>query len=226
MFEDRRDAGKKLAHALEEYKDKDVLVLAIPRGGVEVGFEVANRLDSKFSLLVTRKLPLPHNPEAGFGAIAEDGSKVLLKRFAETVPEKRRGEIIREQKEEVKRRVEKLRGEPIPKIEGETVILIDDGIAMGSTMRASVKMCRKRGAKKIVVAVPVSSPDSASKIEGMVDKLVVLEEPQFFQAVAQAYNHWHDVQNREVLEVMNRWKRKESEDLPESEKEDQDRKQD
>lgn len=205
-FKDRKDAGQKLAKGLENYRDGDVIVLAIPRGGTELGYEVAKHLNARFSLLVTRKLPLPHNPEAGFGAIAEDGSKVLVERTAKNVPEKKKEEIIQEQKKEVERRVERLRGEALPDLRGETVILVDDGIAMGSTMRASIKMCRNQGAGKIIAAVPVSSPGVAEEIQKKVDELLVLERPRLFRAVAQAYENWHDVQDEEVIETMERWK--------------------
>lgn len=121
MFKDRKDSGKKLAHALEKYKGKDVLILAIPRGGVEVGYRVAKHLDANFSLLVTRKLPLPDNPVTGFGAIAEDGSKVTLERAAGRLTDRVIGEIVEKQEEEIDRRIKRLREGPLPEIEGETV---------------------------------------------------------------------------------------------------------
>ena len=110
--------------------------------------------------------------------------------------------IKNEQIQEVKRRVEVLRGKPFPDIASKTVILVDDGLAMGVTMQAAIKMCRNKKAKKIIVAAPVSGIDVAEKIEGLADKLVVLEKPIFFQAVAQAYENWHDVTDEEVLKIM------------------------
>jgi len=109
MFDDRKDAGRKLAAALADYKDKDVLVLAIPKGGIEVGYEVAKELSSDFSVLISRKLPYPDNPEAGFGAIAEDGSTYMLEQAALWVAEEAIDEIIKEQKREIERRMAVLR---------------------------------------------------------------------------------------------------------------------
>lgn len=206
MFEDRKDAGEKLAKALKKYKDKNTLVLAIPRGGVEVGYQVAKYLNASFSILVTRKLPYPDNPETGFGAIAEDGSTFIYRNAVRLLPEGMIDEIIREQKQEIRRRVAVLRkSRPLPALVNRTVILVDDGIAMGSTMRASIILCKNKGAGKIVVAVPVAGERSVAEIGEMVDEIVVLEEPTFFRAVAQVYRHWHDVSDREVIEILKRW---------------------
>lgn len=205
MFRDRKDAGQKLARALEKYKDQDVLVLAIPRGGVEVGYQVAKYLNADFSLLVSRKLPYPHNPEAGFGAIAEDGSTFIHRDAARWLSPRAIDAIIEQQKQEMERRVAVLRKDrPLPETAGRTVILVDDGMAMGSTMRASIMLCRHREAGKIVVAVPVSGERVAAEIEEMVDEIVVLEQPRFFRAVAQVYENWYDVSDREVIEIMER----------------------
>lgn len=133
-FKDRRHAGRLLADALSDYRSENPLVLAIPRGGVEVGIEVAEGLDCDFDLIVVRKLPFPDNPESGYGAIAEDGSTFVFDRFARGVPEKTRKRIEEEQQAEIRHRVQLLRkGRDLPEIKGRTVILIDDGIAMGST---------------------------------------------------------------------------------------------
>ena len=205
MFKDRKDAGEKLARALEPYRDRDAVVLAIPRGGVEVGYEVAGYLNACFGILVARKLPLPDDPEAGFGAIAEDGSTFLVEHARAWLPEETIARIISEQTEEIERRIEVLRGgNPLPEIKGRTVILIDDGIAMGSTMRAAIAMCKNKGAGRIVVGVPVTGEDRASEIGRLVDEIVVLEVPRFFRAVAQAYENWYDVPDEEVLEIVRR----------------------
>jgi predicted phosphoribosyltransferase len=208
MFRDRKDAGQKLARALEKYKDQDVLVLAIPRGGVEVGYQVAEYLNADFSLLVSRKLPYPHNPEAGFGALAEDGSTFIYRDAARQLSPRTIEAIIERQKQETERRVAVLReGRPLPEIAGRTAILVDDGIAMGSTMRVSIMLCQNRGAGKIVVAVPVSGERMAVEIEERVDEIVVLEQPRFFRAVAQVYENWYDVSDREVIEIIESWQR-------------------
>jgi putative phosphoribosyl transferase len=208
MFENRENAGKKLAKALDKYKGQGVLVLAIPRGGVEVGYQVAKHLDAEFSILISRKLPYPDNPEAGFGALAEDGSAIILQDASRWVPEEDIKEIILEQGAEIKRRVSVLRkGKPLPEISGRTVILVDDGLAMGSTMRAAVELCRKRNARKIVVAVPVAGERVAREMGEIVDEPFILEKPEFFQAVAQVYANWYDVPDEEVLEILEEWEK-------------------
>ena len=206
MFKDRRDAGKKLAQALMHYQNTGAQVLAIPRGGVEIGYRVAKNLNADFSVLISRKLPFPDNPESGFGAMAEDGSVFIFQKLVSRLPEKTVQNIIAEQQEEIERRISILRkGKPLPDISGRTVILTDDGLAMGSTMRAAVFLCRNRGAGKIVVAVPVSSALVAREFRELVDEVVVLEKPPFFRAVAQVYRNWYDVDDREVLEIMDKW---------------------
>lgn len=205
MFIDRKDAGQKLCQALKKYKNKDVLTLAIPRGGVEVGYEVAKYLNADFSLVVTRKLPFPDNPESGFGAIAEDGSVFIFPEYAENLSIETIDQTIEKQRKEVHRRIRVLRdGEPLPKIAGRTLILVDDGIAMGSTMMASIKLCRNLNAAKIIVAVPVAGEDIISRIKNTVDEMIVLESPKYFRAVAQVYENWYDVPDEEVVEIMER----------------------
>ncbi len=208
MFNDRRDAGERLAKALEKYKDKGALVLAIPRGGVEVGYYVALYLKADFSIVVSRKLPYPDNPEAGFGAVAEDGSLFIFKDALGMLSEDQVSLIIEEQKKEISRRIAVLRNkEPLPEIKNRLVILVDDGIAMGSTMRASISLCRNKGAKKIIVAVPVSGKDAYLELEKTADEVVVLERPEVFQAVAQVYRDWYDVRDTEVLEILKKAKK-------------------
>ncbi len=210
MFEDRRDAGQQLARRLEPVRDEDVVVLAIPRGGVEVGYQVATHLDADFSLLIARKLPYPDQPEAGFGAVAEDGSTVILSDAARWLSDETIQTVVEEQREEIERRVAVLRhGEPLPDLEGRTVILVDDGIAMGSTMRAAIKCARHHGAGRIVVAVPVAGRQVTEEINRRMevgDDVVVLEQPRFFRAVAQVYERWYDVPDSEVAAIMDRWR--------------------
>ena len=205
MFKNRKDAGIKLAEALHEYRDAGVLVLAIPRGGVELGYEVAKALNADFSLLICRKLPYPFNPESGFGAMAEDGSLYINRAAAASVSDDRIKEIILQQKQEIKRRIEILRGgQPLPAIKGRTVILVDDGIAMGSTMHAAVELCRKQGAAKIIVAVPVAGRHAIQEFGRLADEITVLESPVNFHAVAQVYENWYDVSDEEALEIFHR----------------------
>lgn len=205
MFKDRKDAGQKLAAALQAYKSEEPLILAIPRGGVELGYEISRALDTDFSLLICRKLPFPHNTESGFGAIAEDGSLYINPSAASSVSDKEIQEIIAEQNHEIQRRIQTLReGKALPLIEGRTVILVDDGIAMGSTMHAAVELCKKAKAKKIIVAVPVAGRQTIETFSKMVDKVIVLESPVPFYAVAQVYENWYDVSDEEVLSFLHK----------------------
>jgi predicted phosphoribosyltransferase len=208
MFEDRKDAGEQLARALEKYKDRGVTVLGIPRGGVEVAYYVAKFLHARFSMVVSRKLPMPDEPEAGFGAIAEDGSTFLVDRAAQRVSPGEVEAIKKKQHLEIARRIRMLRkGRPLPDLKDKTVIIVDDGIAMGATMRAAILLCRNKKAKKIIAAAPVAGEDTAAEMREVVDELVVLETPAFFQAVAQAYQDWCDVPDDQVLAIMERWEK-------------------
>jgi predicted phosphoribosyltransferase len=207
-FVDRRDAGRRLAEALMRYRAERPLVLAIPRGGTEVGFEVARALDADFDLLIARKLPFPDNPESGFGAVAEDGSLYIIPYYADLLDPDLVARIVEYQRGEIERRIRRLRGgRPLTPVAGRTVILVDDGIAMGSTMHAAIALCKHRGAGKIVVAAPVSSPRVKAELEEIVDDVVILSTPPWFRAVAEAYENWYDVSDEEVLEIMERWRK-------------------
>lgn len=203
MFKDRKDAGRKLATALMRYKEKDAVVLAIPRGGVEVGCEVAKALKVPFSVLVTRKLPFPDEPETGFGAIAEDGSIVLLEGAASWLPEDTIERIKKEQICEIKRRVAVLRsGQPPPDIGKKTVMLVDDGLATGSTMLAAIGYCRNKKAAKIIVAVPIAGEEAARLVDEAADMVIILEKPAYFRAVSQGYENWYDMPDEETANIL------------------------
>ncbi|NPV06749.1 MAG: phosphoribosyltransferase [Anaerolineae bacterium] len=207
MFEDRQDAGRRLASLLEHYRDANAVVLAIPRGGVEVGYQVAVRLRAELDILVARKLPFPGNPEAGFGAVAEDGSTYIADYAARWFPPALVSRIVAEQRQESARRVNVLRGgRPLPPLEGRVVILVDDGLATGATMRAAIMLCRRRGAARIVVAVPVAGEDVVREMDALADEVVVVLTPPGFRAVAQVYRHWYDVGDEEVLAILDRWR--------------------
>lgn len=203
MFKNRKEAGERLARALEKYRNENPLILAIPRGGVEIGLQVAKHLNAEFSLVIARKLPFPDSPEAGFGAIAEDGSTYLIENVQYLVSGEEIELIKTQQAAEIERRIKALRkGNRLPAIAGRTVILIDDGIAMGSTMRAVIELCSNRKAGKIIVAVPVAGEEVAEQIRKRVDELIVLEIPVYFRAVADSYERWYDVSDEEVLDLL------------------------
>ena len=203
MFADRKDAGMKLGRELQRLGYAGIPVFGIPNGGAELAVYAARTIGSTPSLLICRKLPFPHNPESGFGAIAEDGSTVILEGPAGEVSETERERIAEQQKAEIKRRIKVLRGGAFfPNIAGSTVILVDDGIAMGSTMRAAIAMCRASEAERIVVAVPVAASRTRTEMESLAEDVIVLEEPAHFRAVAQVYKHWYDVSDEEVRSLL------------------------
>ena len=210
MFKDRQEAGRRLAERLEEYRGSNAIVLAIPRGGAITGYEIAKELQIDFSLLVSRKLPSPDNPEAGFGAIAEDGSIYLAYPYANYVADNIKNKIIKKQREVIKEKVKLLRKNTPLDIEGKTVILTDDGIAMGSTMQVSVNYCRNHKARWIVVAVPVSGWSAKKEFNRIADEFIVLETPEHFLAVAQSYENWHNVPDEEVLTIMEKFEQEKS----------------
>lgn len=204
MFKDRVDAGRKLAVALEKYKDENPLILAIPRGGAVVGFEIAKHLGADFSIIIAKKLPFPENPEAGFGAVAEDGSAFILDEYRDVFSSETKSQIVNALKEEVKRRIDALRGgKPIPEIKNRIVVLIDDGIAMGVTMRAAIMMCKNKKAKKIIVAAPVSAIEPLKEIRKEADETIILETPFLFRAVAEFYDNFQEVMDNEVIKILN-----------------------
>lgn len=202
MFEDRQEAGEKLAESLSQYKGKDVIVLAIPRGGVPVAWEVAKRLNCPLELIIVRKLPMPDNPEAGIGAVSETG-EVIWHPAALSYDERTKAEILSQQKEEIKRRIKKLReGRELPDLAGKTVILVDDGLAMGSTMQAAIKTVKAKKAAKTIVAIPIAGREVLRTMREKADEVICLETPAFFQAVAQGYRNWYDLDDDEVIKIM------------------------
>ncbi|AEH61467.1 FAD-dependent pyridine nucleotide-disulfide oxidoreductase [Methanosalsum zhilinae DSM 4017] len=209
MFHDRKDAGEQLARKLDRYRNSDPVVLTIPKGGAQVGAEVAKYLNSEFSYLISRKLPFPDYTEGGFGAIAEDGTTYIIKDAALWLDRGTIERIKKEQIREIDRRIKVLRkGEPLPDIKSRTVILVDDGIAMGSTMMAAIRMCRKRNPERIVVAVPVAGRRTSLQIRNESDDYVVLEIPDDFRAVAQVYRNWYDVPDDEAIEIFETFRKK------------------
>jgi predicted phosphoribosyltransferase len=203
-FYDRKDAGRALADALSHYKgDPDAIVLAIPKGGIEVGLEVAKRLGIDFDLIMCRKLQYPWTTESGYGAICEDGSLYINEAALDGVTQEDIYREIERQQKEIAKRIRLLRkGRPIKPLTGKTVILVDDGIAMGSTMQAAIQMIKKHNPKKIVVAVPTASPQAVRHFMQLADEVVALYTPYPFYAVADAYANWYDVSDEEALALL------------------------
>lgn len=208
MFIDRKDAALQLAMALEKYKDKGALVLGIPRGGAVTGYYVAFHLNAEFSLLISRKLGHPFNPEYAIGAIAEDGTTYLNKYAMQEVSREDIDAAVAVQKKEIERRIKLLRkGEPLPAMKNRIILIVDDGIATGATLFAAIKMCKKFGAAKIIVAAPVSGEEMIKELSKETDEVVILETPVYYQAVSQAYESFQTVTDSEAVELLERWKK-------------------
>lgn len=199
MFENRKSAGIQLAEALKDYQAENPVILAIPRGGVEVAYYVAKALECNFSVVISRKLGYPDQPEAAFGAVAEDGSLYLNPQFEGILSREIIERVIQKTKKEIARRVDIYRqGRPLPSLEDRTVILVDDGIATGSTVFAAIELCKKQKAEKIIVAAPISGGHMLQKLARTVDDVIILETPRSFFAVSQGYEEFHNMTDQEV----------------------------
>ena len=207
MFQDRVEAGRRLAQLLESYRESDSMVLAVPRGGVVVGYEVASRLGLPLDVVVPRKLGAPGEPELAIGAVAPwDDEGVVIDQESVRFLGVSRDYILREieeQRREIARRLRLYRGtdEP-PNIAGKTALLIDDGIATGCTLEAAVKCLRKLGAAKIVAAAPVSSAEAADRLSWAADEFYTLATPEPFMAVGRWYVDFDQTSDEEVIRLL------------------------
>lgn len=227
IFENRYDAGRQLAAKLKEYlehkerpaarslltrktAEKPIAVLAIPNGGAPVGLEVALALEADFDLMIARKIPLPYNPEAGFGAVADDGTVFLNEELVarEGLTREQIDYQVSKVRAEIKRRRLLYRQDRPPAlVTDRTVIVTDDGLASGYTMLATVSSLRSRKPGEIIVAVPVTSAAALAEVEKVADKVVTVAVgslPRF--AVADFYKNWHDLNDDEVFKCLERWR--------------------
>ena len=205
-FRDRTEAGRVLAERLREYADgDDVVVLALPRGGVPVAYEVAKAFDAQLSVFVARKLGVPGYPELAMGAIASGGSVVLDEGLVGRLGVSRQQlqQVVIDEAGEVARREELYRGgRELPDLEGKTVILVDDGLATGATMRAAVLALRELNPAKIVVAVPVAAEETCRQFEDVADDVVCAVTPRPFYAVGQWYEDFDQTTDEEVRDLL------------------------
>jgi len=202
MFQDRVDAGRRLAGAMGSYAYvPGVIVLGIPRGGVVVAAEVARVLGAPLDIVVASKLGAPGNPEYAVGAIDADGKVTRDARFP--VSEEYLRSVLEERQAEITRRLEVYRGmRPPLNVQNRTVLLVDDGIATGLTVRAAIGYLRRHGAKRIVVAAPVMPPDTAAALGEVADEIVALETPRSFSAVGQFYEDFSQTGDAEVIGLL------------------------
>lgn len=206
VFEDREEAGKRLGEFLKRLELKDPIVLPIPSGGVPVGVEVARILNAPVEPLVVRKIQLPWNPEAGFGAVNEDGEVFLNERLLKelNLSEEEMNRQIERTIANVRDRVRKFKGgKGLPDLRGRTAIVVDDGLASGYTIRAALSSVKKRKPREVIVAVPTCSARSSKDMLSEVDRLVCLNLREGFPfAVADAYRNWRDVEEEEALGML------------------------
>ena len=206
-FKDRVEAGRLLGEELVAYArgKKNIIVLGLPRGGLPVAREVAEKIGAPLDVMVVRKLGVPGWEELAMGAIASGGVRVLNHDVMRSlhISEKALEKEVALEMKELKRREIAYRGHAgAPEVKGRTVLLVDDGIATGSTMRAAVEALRLQGAAAIVVAVPVAAADTCREIESTVDRLVTLMRPEVFGAVGHWYEHFPQVEDEEVREIL------------------------
>ena len=210
IFENRHDAGRQLAKKLSGYKRQPVIVLAIPNGGVPVALEVALALEADLALVISRKIPLPLSPEGGFGAVADDGTIIVneevVKRTGLT-PQQISYQVSKV-RADIKQRSILYQGDrPLPRVNGKTTIIIDDGLASGYTMMAAVESVRRRRPKEIVVAVPVAPALAVKQLEKVADEVITCVMgymPKFY--VSDFYRYWHDPSDEEVIQCLKEWR--------------------
>lgn len=205
-FRDRVDAGQQLAAKLTEYAGRpDVLVLGLPRGGVPVAFEVAKALNARLDMFLVRKLGVPGHEELAMGAIASGGVRVLNDEVMDMlrVPDHVVDAVAEREQQELERRENAYReGRPPPEVRGQTVILVDDGLATGSTMRAAAEALRQQAPRHLIVAVPVAARETCDEFRDRVDDVVCASTPEPFHAVGQWYENFSQTTDDEVRELL------------------------
>jgi putative phosphoribosyl transferase len=207
-FRDRFEAGRRLASALRHYSGRpNLLVLALPRGGVPVGYEVAQALHAPLDLMLVRKLGVPGHEELAMGAIAAGGIRIISDEIVSAlgIPDRAIAAIAANEEHELERRGQIYRGDrPPPEVRGKTVILVDDGLATGSTMRAAVAALRSQKPERLVVAVPVAAAETCEALRQEVDEVVCALAPEPFFAVGNWYEDFSQTSDQEVRELLRR----------------------
>lgn len=209
-FRDRADAGRKLAAALQRYREQRPVILALPRGGVAVAAEVAAALDAPLDLLLVRKIGVPYQPELAMGAVVDGATPVIVRNEdfirVSGIGEAEFKRVCNAEMAEIERRRKRyLKDRPRAEIAGRVVIVVDDGIATGATARAALRAVRTRKPQRLVLAVPVAPTDSVAALEAEVDDIVCLEQPESFGALGFYYADFHQVSDEEVIAALKRF---------------------
>jgi putative phosphoribosyl transferase len=206
IFTDRSDAGRRLAARLEHLRDQDVVVLGLPRGGVAVAFEVARELGAALDVILVRKLGVPSQLELAMGAIGEGGVRVLDRNVIRRarVGEAELASVQQRERVELQRQVARFGNRPSIPLAGRTAVVVDDGIATGSTARAACEVVRAQGARRVVLAVPVAPPGWERRFQAIADELVCLATPYPFAAVGCSYQNFRPTRNDEVVSFLDR----------------------
>jgi putative phosphoribosyl transferase len=205
LFEDRADAGRRLAVRLASYADERPVVFALPRGGVPVGAEVSRALGAPLEVIISRKLGAPGQPEFGIGAVAPGGVRILNQRVVQAlgIPEDYLDRVSARESEEAERRLRLFRGDrPYPALETRTAILVDDGLATGVTARAALLALRRLNPRRLVLAVPVCAPQTAELLRPETDGLVCLLAPAELEAIGLHYRNFEQVPDEEVIRLL------------------------
>ena len=200
LFKNRIQAGKQLAKKLSAYRNKkDVIVLGIPMGGVEVAFAVAKLLHVELNIIVTKKIGHPFNPELAIGAVSPD-NYIIDEDYKDK--EGYAKKAIKELNAEIKKRYKKYAQGKLPQLKNKIVIVVDDGLATGYTMLAAIKYVKSKSLKKVIVAVPVAARDSYEKVKALADEVVCLHVPIFFSAVGSFYHEFEQLEDKEVKQYL------------------------
>ena len=206
-FRDRIEAGRLLAARLHHLKAQPIVVLGLPRGGVPVAYEVAKALGAPLDVIVVRKLGMPFDPELGMGAIGEDGVKIINEEMVKLagVDDRVIARVEAREREELDRRARRFRGDrPRLPLEGMTAVIVDDGIATGSTARAACQVARAHGAARVVLAVPVAPPDWVRRLGADADEFVCIATPEPFYAIGQFYADFTQTTDEQVVDYLER----------------------
>jgi putative phosphoribosyl transferase len=207
VFEDRAEAGRLLAEKLLRFRNENPLVLALPRGGVVVGYEVARRLHAPLDVVIARKLGAPGHEELGIGAIAPGGVLVLDERATQIlgITRAQLQKVIAKETKEMNRRLQLYRGDrPPPSVEQRTVILVDDGLATGVTARAAILSVKQQNPRRLIVAIPVCASETAGRLRDEVDELICDVMPADFRAVGLWYHRFEQTTDDEVIDLLTR----------------------